>query len=286
MRKLLLEIEASIANALVGLGQLHLCLRTSDRSGTLPLMRPVLAGQEFLLLSEEARISHLFTCGQGGEGFKSHVNADFFNRRGKRSGWHLVCGKDRVPLPCFSPDGAGLWFSFEWSVKFDPHLADAAEPKPFGPDEPEPNILRPSKTPVVSAPLEPRVAGFFAACASPEETFARQIDSPKNFLKNLRMHFTELPSYPFEFRQLSRLIAELDRYLMDPPGLPTLLNRRIVELTTEVESFRQQRVLCLGRVDPVLEGSLESLLHSRATISERRARLGYIQQGVLQSLRS
>ena len=203
-----------------------------------------------------ARIGHTLAVASGGEAGDPDVDPDRGLSGFQGPGGHLVTRQDQHPAAPFAANLNGLDPAFDLAVDGDLHLPDplqvdlagvgmpAAAVTVLGPFHPVEPLRRP----------EPRVARRLTGLDTPEERGEGPVQTAQGRLLRRERPHRHIRSDLPDLLQLSRLVSVADSSLAQPPRIPSLLQRGVIQLAMRCQASAQGDMLASGRPQPKLVG--------------------------------
>lgn len=231
-----LALALSLPGALLGFGELSL-----------------LAGQVFLVSSEELGSRDNLGSREGGKGGEANVNAHGFGGSWESSSLHLAGDADEPLAGGASLDRTGLGSAFQGSMEDNPYLANLGELQDIAFKLPAKFRLRKGEGVISVVAPEAGIAGIFPILDTAEEGFEGQVDADSHVLEHLGVDFGQRGTLHFEQKKGFLLPIEGETFLSLFPGYFSLLQEMIVEPAALIQGVLHQIGLLFGRLEPISE---------------------------------
>jgi hypothetical protein len=215
----------------------------------LPLGLPIPAG-----------ILDLFSSGEGSEGLKAHVDADFCGGFRIDLSGNLVAREDDEPLADFSFESDSLNAAFNGSVETCADLAYVLNTELPAKKANSISVGREDNRVEAVASLETGVARNFSSFHPSEEGFKRPLESMKNALASRVIEEGEDFIGVTSVFELSRLVVVIERNLVELPSIPALFESSVVKMPCGVKKYHKGILLPLRGVKSIFESFTHFLL--------------------------
>ncbi len=196
-------------------------------------------GKGFLFLTKEPGVLNRFSCGKGGKGFESHINAHWLFIGGESLGVAFN-GERGIPFASGGPmDRTRFHPSLHWAMIHHFDAANFRKTNPLIMSDAE-ATLREGEAVIAIGPTKARIAWLVTGLDATKEGFECQIDANRDILKHLGMNLFESRALVLE--HVKRLLLLIEReagavVLIGGFALfqqiviePTALLQRLVEL--------------------------------------------------------
>lgn len=215
-------------------------------------------GKRLFLRLKEAGIANLLPVRKRSKGFQTNVNTHSVGVLWQTL-WFYFTGETSVPFAGRAPaDSAGFRDARQVSVKNDLDAANLGENDLFIRDLTATRDLRECNAVVASAPLEARVARFFASLTAPKECFKSQIDTYGYILQNLRVHTTQGGSFLFQYRVCADLPITRQSLAGLSVSVTTLFQQVIIQPATLFKNSVKAFLLLLRWINSILKHFMHS----------------------------
>ncbi len=274
-----MKVAADVGNLAMQGGH-RLAPASTAVGAALRVVEPPLCGRQLACGSPgPARILNVRTVGGGGEVGDAHIDTGAPPSSGQWISGYLVTGEDQHPVAALSADLDRLDSTYHLPVCGDLDVPDALQINAVGVPVPAGTVtvLGPLHTVKPASAFKPWISRLPTAFHPSEKTVESLIKPAQRGLLTRERPHRHIRASTTDLTQLGGLIPVADGGLAMRPGLPTLLQRRVVKLSMGFQTRRQSHVLARCRTHPKLvspphvDASHGGLMHSN-----RRTALAFL----------
>src|SRR5450755_475542 len=209
--------------------------------------------QGFLFLTEEAWVLDLLRRREGGKGFESDIDADWFGSLKQAFSFTLHRETDGPLARAAASNGTRFDAPFERAVIDHLDRAELREADPLVMGDAEAALREGERVIAVGSP-EAWIAGLLACFQAAKERLHRLLDAHGHVLQDLGMHSLQAGTFDFEHGEGLLLLREREAFALLLIGSGAHFQQMIIEPPALSKGLVELLDLLLGGIEPVFEG--------------------------------